>query len=264
MDYIKYTVDGNTVYLENINGVWQQSLNAPEEPGIYSLGLEVNGNGVTNYIDSSDSRYNLMLNVLGEYDKYINLLEYLPQSMADIKEFQVIMDIESDYFNRFYGDINKTLDNNFLDTMSIEIVQRLENFLGILGEGTLSQRNSYLKALFKKGNKLSEKAIKTVINTITGSKAIIKFYTGSELDAPISGQGVLKIQVLSPDPSIDYKFNDIIRAITPLMPEHIKLIVVKYFSTWGDIENAYSSWESIKAAPKWTTIASYIPPMDGM
>ncbi len=264
MDYIKYTVDGNTVYLENINGVWQQSLTAPEESGTYSLGIEISSNGTTTYIDSSDSRYNLMLNVLGEYDNYINLLECIPSSMADIKEFQIIMNIESDYFNRFYGGINKTLDNAFLDTMAIEIVQRLENFLGILGEGTLIQRKNYIKALFEKGNKLNEKVIRTVINTITGSNAIIKFYTGSESDSPISGQGVLNIQVLSPDPSIDYKFNDIIRAIAPLMPEHIKLIIVKYFSTWGDIVNAYGSWESIKAAPNWSTIAAYIPPMDGM
>jgi hypothetical protein len=263
MNYVKYSVNGETVYLENINGVWQQSLKAPEEAGIYNLALEVSINGNTTYIDSGDSRYDLRLNVLNEYDNYINLLDYLPEFIADIKEFQIIMDIESEYFNRFYGDISNTLDNNYLETMSIEVVQRFETFLGILGEGTLIQRKNYLKALFKKGNKLNENTIRTIISTITGSKALIKFYSGSEIDAPITGQGVLKIQVLSPDPLVNYKFNDIIRAISPLMPEHIKLIVIKYFATWGDIQNAYSSWEGVKNEADWATVLSYIPPNEG-
>lgn len=263
MDYVKYTVDGQTSYLKNVNGVWQKTLDAPDTPGIYALGLEITSNGITTYLDSSDSRYNLMLNVLGENEGNINLLDYLPEQLADIKEFEIIMNIESHYFNRIYREINKTLDNSFLDTMSIEIVQRLESFLGILGEGTLSQRKSYLKALFKKGNKVNEKAIRTIISSITGSDAIIKFYTGSETDAPIAKQGVLKIQVLSPNPHIDYKFNDIIRAIAPLMPAHIKLTVIKYFAAWRDIINAYNSWESIKATSDWSVIFNYIPPNEG-
>lgn len=264
MEYIKYTLDGQTVYLENINGVWQKTLDAPDVPGMYALALEVSNNYATTYIDSSDSRYNLMLNVLGENEGNINLLDYLPEELASIREFEVIMSIESSYFNKLYGDMNKTLDNCFLDTMQIEIVQRLENFLGILGEGSLEQRKSYINSLFKKGTKLNEKSIKSVVSTITGSKAIIKFFTGNEVDAPISGQGTLRIQVLSPDPLVNYKFDDISRVISPLIPAHIKLMLLKYFATWEDVKSAYTSWQDIKLnALSWADVNNYIPPQQG-
>lgn len=264
MEYVKYTVDGKTVYLENINGVWTKSMNAPNEPGIYNLELEASNGTNTTFIDSTDPRYNFKLNVLGEYKTNINLLKYLPEEIANIKEFEIIMDIESPYISRLYEDIDKFADNILLDTMPIDKVKRFEDFLGIIGEGTLEQRKSYIKALIKKGNKLSENSIKTVIKTITGSNAIIKFYSGNEGDAPIPGQGTLNVQVLSPDPNINYKFDDIIRVIEPLMPAHIKLLLMKYFSTWRDIINAYGSWNDIKEnATSWEVVRNYIPPNEG-
>lgn len=124
----------------------------------------------------------------------------------------------------------------------------------------MEQRRAYIKALYCKGDKLSETSIEAIVRSITGGKAIVKFFTGGEALNPSPGQGTLRIQVLSPDSTVDYKFDDIIRAIAPYMPAHIKLIILKYFATWGDIKEAHMDWTSVSQLDSWQALYNYIPP----
>jgi hypothetical protein len=66
--------------------------------------------------------------------------------------------------------------------------------------------------------------------------------------------------VLSPDNKKDYRYDDIAKALKSLVPGHIKLSVVKYFATWGDVKNNYADWATVKAMADWQTVKSYIPP----
>lgn len=68
------------------------------------------------------------------------------------------------------------------------------------------------------------------------------------------------MQVLSPDTTKDYKYDDIERAIKPLVPSHIKLIVIKYFALWSDIVSNFSNWGSVKTMNDWQAVKDYIPP----
>lgn len=264
IDSVNYTVNGESNTLDDIgDGTYSKVLSAPSQEGNYFTSVEVidmAGNKIL--IDNTDERFNMLLSVNEEIPLTVNLLEYLPEFLRDIREFKVILNTESIQYSQLMYSINKNLNNNFLDTMTIEVIERLEKFLGVIGEGTLEQRRNYLRALFKKGEKLNEASIRTIIKTITGSEAIIKFYTGSEIEAPFQGQGTLSIRVLSPDSSINYRFEDVARTILPLIPAHIKLELIKYFATWADIKNSYTNWDVLKSgAESWATLYSYIPPV---
>jgi hypothetical protein len=190
----------------------------------------------------------------------VNLKEYLPSFLQDILELEIITNIESEDLDQLLTDIQQVKDDMFIATASEARILRTENFLRYKGLGTLEQRKNYLISLFQKGKKLNSKSIRDITNAITGSECLITFYTESEIGNPNPGFGLLRVQVLSPDPNKDYRYADIVRALGPLVPGHIKLLVVKYFATWEDIKNNYTSWAEVKNSfSDWQAVKSYTP-----
>lgn len=261
---VDYTVNGTTGPMAKTGEQsWSDTAQAPNEPGVYPVMIMAeNEVGQVTVLDHTDPRFNLNLEVRnGTNPHNIDLMELLPDYLKEIREFKLIMENESRKFNDLYLNMDKSLNFQFVDLMTVEVLTRYETFLGIVGEGTVAQRRAYIKALYSKGDKLSEISIKAIVKSITGGKALVKFFTGGEALNPNPGQGTLRIQVLSPDPTVDYKFDDVIRAIAPYMPAHIKLNLLRYFATWGDIKGAYVCWDSIKTtAENWQTLYDYIPP----
>lgn len=258
-----FRVDGVTKELDKTGeATWSSITQAPNEAGIYPVAVMVEDIvGHVTIVDQSDPRFNMRLNVEDVSPYNINLMELLPEYLHDIREFKLIMETESNKFNDLYFKLDKFVDYQFVDAMPVEILQRYETFLGIVGEGTVEQRRAYIKALYSKGDKLSETSIQAIVKSITGGKALVKFFAGGEFLNPNPGQGTLRIQVLSPDPTVNYKFDDVIRAIAPYMPAHIKLELLRYFSTWEDISRDYNTWDSIKtSASNWQSLRNYIPP----
>lgn len=258
----EYTIDGNTKDLKRESpSTWKDTSKAPEKYGRYpaTIALE-NGAGQRTEISSSDPRFNVTLVVESKNDLKFDMLELLPEYLQDIKEFKLIMETETQKFNDLYTNMDRSVEAHLIDSMPVEILTRFETFLGIVGEGTIEQRRAYIKALYTKGDKLSETSIKAVVKSITGGKAVVKFFAGGDALNPTPGQGTLRVQVLSPDPNVNYKFDDIIRALAPYMPAHIKLDLIRYFSTWEDIKQAYISWENIMGQENWQTLYNYIPP----
>ncbi|MDI2588035.1 DUF2313 domain-containing protein [Psychrobacillus sp. NEAU-3TGS] len=261
IEYIKYTINGQTYSLvNNGDGTWSKELEAPGVAGLYDLKLEIKQGGSITYIDSTDSRYNFFLEVIQDAERSADLIQHLPDFLQDVLEFQVLFNAENIEIDRLNSSIQKGLLDVFIRTASIERITRLETFLRYKGEGTLEQRRSYLLALMQKGKKLNEPMIKEVAKTITGSDCIVSFFGSDELNNPEPGQGVLLVQVLSPDSSKDYRYADIARALKPLAPAHIKLLVIKYFSTWEDIKNNFHDWNAVAAMKDWQAVKDYIAP----
>ena len=261
IDYIKYKIDGQTYSLiNNEDGTWTRSLNAPSAAGLYNLILEIGQQGIITYIDSGDPRYNFYLNVILSAERIIYLQDYVPTFMSETKELAELYDIENIEFDKLHAEIEKIKSDMFISTASIDSINRIENFMRIKGQGTLEQRKSYIMSLLQKGSKLSEKIIKDLTNTITGSDCIVMFFSADDLSNPEVGNSVLRIQVLSPDNSKDYRYEDITKTIKPLVPAHIKLVVVKFFATWNDIKNNFTDWNTVKSMTDWEAVKSYIPP----
>lgn len=191
----------------------------------------------------------------------VTFLEKLvPEFIAEIDKFKILYDTENISFDELYESVEKVKSDVFISTASDEAIERMETFINIKGQGNLEQRISYIKSLMQKGNKLNEKSIKDMVNAITGSDCIVMFFASDESNNPEPGNSILRIQVLSPNNEKDYRYEDIARTLNPLIPSHIKLIVVKFFATWNDIQQNYADWNTVRSMKDWQAIKNYIPP----
>lgn len=261
IDYIRYTVNGVTYSLSNNgDGTWSKEATAPAVAGNYSLALEISENGIITYIDSSDSRYEFYLEVLVSTERVVFLESFVPDFIAEIEEFKSVFNIENKNFDELHSELEKVKGDMFITTASSDAITRIETFLRIKGQGTLQQRKSFLISILQKGKKLNEQKIKEISNTITGSDCIITFFGANEINNPEAGNGLLRVQILSPSNNKDYKYDDIVRTLKPLVPGHLKLLVIKYFSAWADVISNYANWSAVKTANDWQIIKDYIPP----
>lgn len=261
IDYIKYTIDDKSYSLTNNgDGTWSREENAPSVAGNYLLAFIVSENGIVTSIDSSNSLYDTYLQVVVETERTVYLEKLVPDFIAETNEFGVIFEIEDEAFDDLHTSIERIKSDAFITTASGDAITRIETFMGIKGVGTLSQRKSYLITMLQKGKKISETAIKEIANTITGSDCIITFFTADETSNPFSGYGLLRVRILSPDSSKDYRYEDIARALRPLVPAHIKLSVIKFFASWSDISDNFLDWDAVKSLSSWEAVKDYIPP----
>ncbi|HYK74229.1 MAG TPA: hypothetical protein VEV44_14130 [Pseudoneobacillus sp.] len=261
IDYIKYTIDGNTYELiNNGDGTWSRNVNAPVVAGHYNLLLEIGQGGIKTYIDSTDPRYSFYLDVIGEIERKFDLIKGFPEYLQNSLVFKDLFNAEDMELDLLFNEIKNTSLDIFIRTASIEKVTELENFFKFKGLGNLEQRRTFLLSLFQKGRKLNEGLIKETVDTITGSDCTVTFFGADEMQNPQPGFAVLQVQVFSPDNNKDYRYEDIFRALKPLVPVHIKLIVQKYFSTWKDVMLNYSDWTAVNSMGTWQDVKNYIPP----
>jgi len=260
IDYIKYTIDGVTYSLVN-NGdeTWLRDGASPRVAGNYLLTLVIGENGAETTIDSSNSLYETYLNIIVETEKYTSLKDYVPEFITKTVQFADIFNIENEELDDLYVEIEKIKSNTFISSSSTDSVARIEDFLNIKGLGTLEQRKSFLISLNQKGSKLNESTIRNIVKSIAGSDCIIAYFGSGDLGNPEPQQGLLRIQVQSPDNTKNYRYDDITRALTPLVPSHIKLLVVKYFATWQDILSHFAEWADVAAMTDWQAVNDYLP-----
>lgn len=261
IEYIKYTIDGETYELTNNgDGTWGKAINAPSVKGQYNLLLEIGQEGNKTYIDSTDPRYQFYLEVIEEIERKVDLVKYIAKFMRKSLIINEVFNAENLMLDRLHNDVKNIGLDIFIRTASNEAIIQLENYLRFKGQGTLEQRRAYLLSLFQKNKKLNETLIKEITYTITGSDCIVMFFGSDEIDNPQYGQGLLRVQVLSPDNNKNYRYEDIQRALRPLVPSHIQLSVIKFFATWGDVKGNFADWNAVKTNSSWQDVKNYIPP----
>lgn len=263
INYIKYTIDGKTYSLiNNGDGTWYRDEYAPSIAGNYLLTFEICENGISTTVDSSNSLslYETYLQVVVEAERTVFMEKLIPDFIAEINEFKVIYGIENKSFDILNANIEKIKTDAFITTASNDAITRIETFIGIEAIGSLEQRKSYLKSLLQKRNKINESVIKGIANAITGSDCIITFFGSDELGNPEPGNSLLRVRVLTPDTTKDYRYGDIERALKNLIPAHIKLAVIRYYALWDDIVSNFNDWESVKNVGSWRNIRDFIPP----
>jgi hypothetical protein len=259
---MKYTIDGKTYdLLKASDGSWSKEVNAPKVAGRYDITIEIRENGLITYVDSSDPRYQTFLEVIQSTERAVRLQNLVPDYISAVTEFNILYNTENSELDKLYASVERIKSDAFIGTASNDAISRREKFIGIKPEGTLEQRKNYLKSLNSRSNKLNELTIKSIANAIAGSDCIVKFFNATEINNPEIGFGLLRVQVLSPDGSKDYRYEDIERALKPLVPGHLKLVVIKYFSRWKDISVNFSDWNAVKSFSSWGTLKNYIPPM---
>lgn len=262
IDYIKYTINGKTYSITNKgDNVWEADPKSPSVIGNYNLIFEVSEDGAVSFIDSSNPQYEVYLKLIENIQKTYNIKEYLPYYYSDIEEFNILCEIENEELDNIRHEVDKLKSDRFISTYPPDMLEEVERFFGIKSIGSISQRKRYLKSLFQTGVKLNKSMIEGVVKSITGSDCITVFFGADELNNPEPGTGIIRVQVLSPDTTTDYRYEDIHRSLQLLVPAHLKLMVVKYFATWQDIKNDFDTWESVASLlSTWNDVKSYVSP----
>ena len=259
IDYIQYSVNGITYTLENNgDGTWIRPDEAPSVAGNYLLTMIVSQGGEITILNSSNDLYETYLDMIIRTEKTSELETYVPDFISETKEFAEIFHIENANIDDLHSKVEKIKSNNFIVSASNDSIIRIEKFLNMKGLGTLEQRKSYLVSLNQKGSKINEATIKNIVNAISGSDCIITFFGSDESLNPEFGHGFLRVEVLSPDSTKNYRYADIARALGPLVPSHIKLGVIKYFATWQDILDDFTDWSVVASLDDWQAVNDYI------
>lgn len=182
----------------------------------------------------------------------IDLKKHVPSFISELEEMKLLYEIENVDINELFNAIQQVKDDMFITTATDEAIVRLEDFLSLKGQGSLSQRKSYLISLMQ-GKKLNKRTIENIVNTIAGAKCIVKFYGADETDNPEPGHGVIEIKVLNPDYDKDYKFDDIQRTLRLIVPAHLKIFIMKYFGTWSYIKDNFTDWSAVSTFD-WSSV----------
>lgn len=247
---VEAVIDGKTIKFVSSDGKnWYVSSVSPDRAGVYSVSLTMTtDNGISYTYTAADAAF-------GEYlrlyvtNNMSRLIEYLPEFLREIKEFKELFEAEDYEVDILYPSIESIFAEALIMYCSEERLSQWERALGVVPQGTVDERRYYIKALLRGNGKLNEQKIKSIVDAFTGGEAIVSF-----------NNSVIVVKILPPNNGEVYRFPDVERALKPLVPAHLGLSVLRYYSTWGDIKNNYADWNTVSQAESWQIIRDYIAP----
>ncbi len=82
--------------------------------------------------------------------KTVKLLEYLPESLRDVKDIKVSLEAEDVKLTQFYTEIDKVMNNQFISTADVNRVKEWEGIMDItpLDSDTLDERRFRVRARY--------------------------------------------------------------------------------------------------------------------
>lgn len=256
MRYVQITVDGVTYTLrEQSNGSWVVTNKAPYISGEYPVTVTVTteaGQVITLDVDDPELAEALILivteglTVSGE-----RMLNYYPQVIQQILEFQAIIKSEGFEVDFLKNDIELMVNEAYLTTMGEERVASWEKALGMYysADDTLDDRRDAVVARIRGQGKLNTALIDAIVGAFTGGTAI------SYIE-----NSVLYVKITPPPTNRQFKFENVVREISKKVPAHLGLNVIRNYATWGEVKDNYADWNAIKQLPSWEELILWIAP----
>lgn len=183
---------------------------------------------------------------------YIQLLDYFPNVIRNIREFKVLAQTESVQLYHIHSEIIDILANAYVSTADIERITEWENWLEITpleqGEDSLEtwlqdRRETILARLYQP-QKLNSETISNLVKIFTGGVAMSYFK-----------DGIVYVFIELPADYKGYKLENVEQELRNKIPAHLGLQVKRSyhtwsyvqstFSTWGDVKDNFSTWEDI-------------------
>lgn len=160
-------------------------------------------------------------------------MDYLPPYFQGVAQVEAI----ADAFDRELADLQHNLSILPLDaTIMHSSEERLKEWETILGitpqDRNITQRRMMVLATIRGSGKLNEMKIASIVSTFTGGYNCIAIFVDSTIN----------IYVLTPTWGEIFIFDDIERALKPLIPAHLGLSINRFYSTWQNIKEQYQNW----------------------
>lgn len=180
------------------------------------------------------------------------MLNYYPEVIKAIREFQVMIETQSLQVEEMHKELTRILSNAYISDADESRIAEWEKFLGIAplpqGEDTLEvwledRRETILARLYQ-SEKLNTKSISDIVRIFTGGTAVSYFKDGT-----------IYVLISPPKDNKAFKFTNVEQELRKKIPAHLEFQVTRnYYSwlqisnanlTWGDIKNNYSIWEEV-------------------
>lgn len=257
MQFVKITVDGVTYNLiKTSNDNWVVTAEAPRSAGEYVMTITLTTeSGKEIVLDTTDEELAKAITLIvqnGTTESGIRMLDYYPDVIKQIVEFKALMYSEGFEIDFIKSDINLTLNDSYLSTMSESRIAEWESLLGLHynATNTVDDRRERVIAAIRGKGKLNTQ----LINSIVGS-----FTNGGTADSFISNS-VLYVGINPPVDNKQYNFPNVEEALRPCIPAHLGLSVSRKYATWGEVKDNFSSWESVYALDDWESLKLYVAP----
>lgn len=180
------------------------------------------------------------------------MLNYYPEVIKAIREFQVITETQSVEIANLHWEIFNTLGNAYITSADEPKISQWEHLLGIspLPQGEddfsrwLDDRRATIIARLYSPEKLNSTSINEIVNIFTGGSARSWFKNGT-----------VYVEITPPPDNRQYKFANVEQEISKKIPAHLAFEISRNYyewgeilnshPTWGDVSNEFDSWEDI-------------------
>ena len=171
------------------------------------------------------------------------MLNYYPEVIKAIKEFQVIVETESLSIEEMHNELDKLLENAYVGTADKTRISQWEKVLGITplpqGEDSLetwlSDRRETILARLYKVEKLNTKSISDIVKIFTGGSAVSYFEDGT-----------IYVLITPPEKNKQYKFENVEQELRQKAPAHLSFSVATNYWNWNDVKTKYTNWNDVE------------------
>lgn len=256
MRYVQITVDGVTYTLrEQENGSWMVTNKAPYVSGEYPIEVIVttkDGNVFNIDVDDPELAEALTLIVTeGVTVSGERMLNYYPQVVQQILEFQALIKSEGFEIDFLKSDIQLLVNEAYLTKMGKERVASWEKALGMYYStgDTLQDRQDAIVARIRGQGKLNTESINAIVDAFTGGTAV-SYIKNS----------VLHVKISPPPENKQFKFDNVKRELAKKVPAHLGLEVMRNYATWGEIKNNFYDWNRVNQLASWEELSLWVAP----
>ena len=257
MQFVKITVDGVSYNLvKTPNDDWVVTAQAPRAAGEYVMTITMTTeSGKEIVLDTSDEELAKVVTLLvqnGTTESGIRMLEYYPDVLKRIADFKALVYSEGFEIDFIKSDINLTLTDAYLSTMSEKRISEWESLLGLPynSTNTLDDRRERVIASIRGKGKLNTSLINSIVGSFTNGGTATSYIKDS----------VLYVKINPPLDNKQYKFPNVEESLQASVPAHLGLVVTRNYATWGEIKDNFASWESISSLDNWESLKLYIAP----
>ena len=257
MKYVRIAVDGKIYNLvETADGSWTVTNKAPLAAGDYVMAVTLtteSGQEIT--LDTTDEELLKAVTLLvrdGVTEGGIRMLDYYPEVIKRILEFQSLMLTEGFEIDFLKTDVNTIVNEAWLLTMSESRIIEWEQLLNLtpLSDESLEDRREKIIATIRGRGKLNTEKINSIVGAFTNGGTAISYIEDS----------TLYVKVQPPIGNKQYKFNNVEKALQALIPGHLKLVVVRDYATWGEVKDNFASWSNIASLESWNDLLLFRAP----
>ena len=166
------------------------------------------------------------------------MLDYYPEVIKAIREFQALMLTESLQVEEMHEKLAQLLANAYVTDCDESALAKWEKSLDIVpsADDTESDRRERILARLYETPKLNTNSINEIVKIFTGADAATTSY--------LQG-GAIVVKISPPKGNKEYKFENVEKELRKKIPAHLNLLVSRDYNTWSEVANTYSTWEEV-------------------